>query len=249
MGNIKAIFINEVFKISKKKKITASLIFSLLTVIVVAVAEYFLNNFAGIRVMGSSEFSIMILTILSYSFFPLFTAFICIDMFAGEFADNTIKFTLTGPASRIKVFSGKVFAVAVFIMCNLIFVMFISVVVSLFMNSNTINIFKILISYIMAFLPIFIFSLVVILISNIARSTTSSFMLSIFVFLVFNGLGMAFPQIRSFLFTSSFDWYKLILGSYINFSKILRTFLILLGYGIMLFAAGYYLFEKRDIVG
>ena len=247
MQTIKAVFINEIFKISKKKKITAALIFSVLSVIVAAIVEYSLNNFAGIRVMGSSEFSIMILTILSYSLFPLFTAFICIDMFAGEFADHTIKFTLTGPASRVKVFWGKILAIAAFIICNLIFVMILSVVASLFINSNITNLFKILISYIMAFLPIFIFALVVVLISNITRGTTSAFMLSIFVFLVFNGLNLVFPQIRSFLFTSSFDWYRLILGSYINYSKIFRIFLILLGYGIMLFAAGYSLFEKKDI--
>ena len=247
MQIIKAVFINEIFKISKKKKITAALIFSVLSVIVAAIVEYSLKNFAGIRVTGSSEFSIMILTILSYSLFPLFTTFICIDMFAGEIADHTIKFTLTGPASRDKVFLGKILAIGAFIICNLIFVMVLSVVASLFINSNIPNLLNILISYIMAFFPIFIFALVVVLISNITRGTTSAFMLSIFAFLVFNGLNLAFPQIRSFLFTSSFDWYRLILGSYINYSKIFRIFLILLGYGIMLFAAGYYLFEKKDI--
>lgn len=247
MQTIKAVYINEIFKISKKKKITAALIFSLLSVIAAAIAEYSLNNFAGIRVTGSSEFSIMILTILSYSLFPLFTAFICIDMFAGEFSDYTIKFTLTGPASRFKVFSGKILAISTFIICNLIFVMVLSVVASLFINSNAPNLMKIIISYIMTFLPIFILALAVVLISNITKGTTSAFMLSIFVFLIFNVLSLVFPQIRSFLFTSDFDWYRLILGSYINYSKILRIFMILFGYGIMLFAAGYYLFEKKDI--
>lgn len=234
-------------KFQKKKKITAALILSVLSVIVAAIVEYSLNNFAGIRVTGNSEFSIMILTVLSYSLFPLFAAFICIDMFAGEFADHTIKFTLTGPASRFKVFLGKILAISAFIICNLIIVMVLSVAISFFIGSNIPNFLKILISYIMVFLPIFIFALLVILISNITRGTTSAFMLSIFVFLVFNGLNLAFPQIRSFLFTSSLNWYRLILGSYINYSKIFRIFLILLGYGIMLFTAGYYLFEKKDI--
>lgn len=247
MEIFKAVYINEIFKISKKKKIIAALILSTLSVIVSAILVYSLDNFAGIRVTGSSEFSIMVLTILSYSIFPLFTTFICIDMFAGEFADHTIKFTLTGPASRIKVFWGKVFAVATFIIGNLVFVMILSVVASLFINRSMPNLLKILISYIMAFMPIFIFGLVVILISNIAKGTTSAFMLSIFMFLVFNGLSLVFPEINSFFFTSTFDWYRLILGSYINFSKILRMFLILFGYGIMLIAAGYYLFEKKDI--
>ncbi len=247
MQIIKSVFINEIFKISKKKKITAALIFSVLSVIIAAIVEYSLNNFAGIRVTGNSEFSILILTILIYSLFPLFTTFICVDMFAGEFAEHTIKFTLTGPASRSKVFWGKILAIAAFIIFNLIVVMIFSIVASLFLNNNLPNLLKILVSYIMAFLPIFIFALASVLISNITRGPTSAFMLSIFIFLVFIGLNLVFPQIRSFLFTSFFDWFRLILGNYINYSKILRIFFILLGYGIMLCAAGYYLFEKKDI--
>lgn len=247
MQTIKAVYINEMFKISKKKKIISSLIFSLLSVVVAAIVVYSLNNFAGVSVAESSEFSVMVLTVLSYSIFPLFTAFVCIDMFAGEFADHTIKFTLTGPASRLKVFLGKILAVATFICSNLILVAVFSFLLSIFIKGEMSSPIRIILSYIMAFLPIFIYALTVVLISNITRGTTSAFMFSIFVFLVFIGLSVAFPQIKSFLFTSSFDWYKLILGSYINVGKIFRIFMILLGYGMMLFAAGYYLFEKKDI--
>ena len=247
METLKAVYINELFKISKRKKITVGLIFSVLSVMVLAMMVYLVNNFAGIRVTGSSEFSIMVLTILSYTLFPLFTAFICIDMFAGEFSDHTIKFTLTGPASRMKVFFGKILAAATFLMGNLAFVMVLSLISSWFINKSIPNILKVLVSYIMAFMPIFIFALVVVLISNMARGTTSTFMLSIALFLLLNGLSVFLPQIQSFLFTSTFNWYRLILGSYINYSKIFRIFLILLGYGIMLSAAGYYFFEKKDI--
>jgi len=84
METLKAVYINEMFKISKKKKIAISLVFSLLSLIVGAIVVYYLNNFAGIRITGSSDFSIMVLTVLSYTLFPLFTAFICIDMFAAK---------------------------------------------------------------------------------------------------------------------------------------------------------------------
>lgn len=247
METLKSVYINEIVKISKKKKLTMAIIFSFLFVFSAAIGIYLLNNFAGIRVTGSSDFSIMVLTILSYSILPLLMTFLAIDMFAGEFADDTIKFTLTGPTSRFKVFLGKVLAVATFIIGKLFFVMIISVIASIFINQKIPNLLKIFTSYTMAFMPIFVFSLVVILIANIAKGTTSAFMFSIFIFLIANGLNLFFPQIKSFLFTSTFDWYRLILGSYINFSKILRVFLILLGYCIMLFTAGYYLFEKRDI--
>lgn len=247
MEPLKVVYINELFKISKKKKIKAALIFSILSVIVAAIAVYFLNNFAGIRITGSSDFSIMVLTVLSYTLFPLFTAFICIDMFAGEFADDTIKFTLTGPAPRFKVFSGKILAITGFIIVNLIFVMILSLIISIFINGNMTNVLKILLAYIMEFFPQLIFALTVVFISNITRGTTSAFMLSILIFLLFNGLGFIFPSYKSLFFTSAFDWYTLILGGYINFSKILRVFLILLGYGIMLYTASYYLFEKKEV--
>ena len=247
METLKAVYINEMFKISKKKKIAISLVFSLLSLIVGAIVVYYLNNFAGIRITGSSDFSIMVLTVLSYTLFPLFTAFICIDMFAGEFADSTIKLTLTGLALRFKVFLGKILAIATSIMANLIVVMILSLVVSIFIDGSVSNLVKIVLAYIMEFFPQLIFALVVVFLSNISKGTTSAFMLSILVFLVFNGLGMIFPNFKSFLFTSTFDWYTLILGGYINFSKILRVFLILLGYGIMLITASYYFFEKRDI--
>ena len=247
METIKAVYINEIFKISKKKKITAALLFSILSVIISVIAVYSLKTFAGVKVTGSSQFSTMLLTIFSNFILPLFTVFITIDMFVGEFADNTIKITLTGPASRMNVFLGKILAIATFIMGNLIFVMLLSIIASLFINRGISNLLIIFISYFMAFLPIFIFALVVVLISNIARGTTSTFMFSVFIFILFNGLSLVFPQIKSLLFTSTFDWYRLIFGSYINFGKILRVFLILLGYGTMLMAGSYYLFEKRDI--
>jgi len=247
MQPLKAVYINELFKISKKKKINAGLVLSVISVVAAAVAVYIINSFAGIRVTGSSEFSIMVLTVLSYTLFPLFTAFVSIDLFAGEFVDNTIRLILTRPASRFKIFLGKTLAIATFIIANLFFVMILTIIASLIINGFAINIPRIFLSYVMAFFPVFIFALVVVLVSNISKGATSAFMLSVFVFLLFNGLCLLLPAVKSFLFTSAIDWYRLILGSYINFSKIFRIFLVLLGYGIMLFGAGYYLFEKRDI--
>ncbi len=247
MELLKAAYINEIIKVLNKKKLAVMMMFSVLFVVGSTIGVYLLNNFSGIWVAGSSEFSIMVLTILIYSLFPLFTVFICVDMFAGEFADYTIKLTLTNPASRLKVFLSKVFALATLIIGNLYFVMIISIVASIIINKNIPNLLRIFTSYTMAFMPIFVFALVVILISNIAKGTTSAFMFSIFIFLLFNGLSLVLPQIRSFLFTSNFDWYRLVFGSYINFSKTFRVLLILLGYCIMLIAGSYYLFERKDI--
>lgn len=247
MNELSAAYINELYKISKKKKITVAVILSALAVILAGVIVFTVHNYSGIRITGYAEFPTLVLSVLSYTLIPLFTAFVCIDMFGGEFVEQTIKITLTGPASRFKIFTAKVLAAATFIAANLLFVMIISVVVSLFINGTSLNLFKIIISYISEFFPIFVFALMVILICNITKGTVSAFMVSILLFLLLNGLGLAFSAYKSFLYTSAFDWYRLFLGSYINYQKIFRVFIILCGYGIMLSGLASYLFDKKEI--
>ena len=247
MAELKAAYINEIYKISKKKKVIVASILSFLAVFIAAIIVYSLNNFAGIRLTGSSEFSILILSVLVYTLIPLFTIFVCVDMFGGEFAEGTIKSTLTRPVSRFYVFLAKVLAAGSFILAKLLFIMVLSIIFSIFLKSSSFNVLKVILAYIVEFAPIFVFALLVIVISNITKGTTGAFMLSVLVFLLFMGLGIVFPYYKSFLFTSAFDWYRLFLGSYINFSKIIRVFLILCGYSIMLFGIGYYLFEQKEI--
>ena len=247
MSTLKAAYINELYKISKKKKIVLATIFSIIAVLIGGAVVYSLNRYSGIRITGSSEFSLLILQVLSYTLIPLFTAFVCIDMFGVEFVEQTMKLTLTSPASRLTVFFAKILAIASFIMANLLFIMFLAVVTSFFINGTSYNLFKILVSYLLEFFPIFIFALAVVAISNFAKGPTIAFMFSVLLFIVFNGLGIVFPYLKSFLFTSAFDWYKLFLGSYVNLNKIIRVFAILSGYGIMLFGIGLYLFDKREL--
>lgn len=247
MPELKGAYINELYKISKRKKVVTSAVLSIFAVLAAAVIVYCINNFAGIRITGSSEFPILVLSVLIYTLLPLFTAFVCIDMVSGEFSDQTIKTTLTTPASRLCVYSAKVLAAGTFILASLLFIMVLSILASFFVGNISASIFRVLTAYIVSALPLFVFALLVMLIGNITRGTTSTFMLSILVFLVFLGLGMAFPNFKSFLFTSAIDWYRLFLGSYINYGKAARVFFILAGYAIVLFSSGYILFEKRDI--
>lgn len=247
MNRLSAAYINELYKISKKKKIAVAVILSALSVIIAGIAVYMVNTYSGIRVTGYREFPTLVLSVLSYTLIPLFTAFVCIDMFGGEFSEQTMKMTLTGPASRFRVFTAKVLAAATFIAANLLFVMAVSVIVSFFINGFTLNFYKTLLAYIAQFFPLFIFALMVILISCLAKGTVGAFMASVFLFLVLNGLGIAFPAYKSFLYTSAFDWYRLFLGAYFNYQKIFRVFIILCGYGIMLFGISNYLFDKKEV--
>lgn len=245
MSNLKAAYLNELYKISKKKKIIVAAILSIAAIIVAGLIVSSINNFMGIRMSGT--FSIMVLSVLNHTLIPLFTAFLCIDMFGGEFLDGTIKFTLTRPVTRLKVYVSKMLAVGTFILANLLFIMVLSFILSLFVKGGGTGILQIILAHIASFFPLFVFALLVMLISNIVRGTTGAFLLTILIYLVFFGLQIGFSGYQSFFFTSLFDWYNLFLGSYINWHKVFRVLLIFIGFGTMLFGAGYYLFERKQI--
>jgi ABC-2 type transport system permease protein len=102
-------------------------------------------------------------------------------------------------------------------------------------------------AYLVTFLPVFVFTLFVILLANIVRSGLTVFFLSVIGFIAFHFFSILFPQFASFIVTSMFDWYTLWISEKVNVFKIVRHFLILFGCGIMLFTAGFYLFDRKEL--
>lgn len=247
MDGFKAALNNELYKISKRKKIMMAAILSLIAVTIGVVGIWGINTQLGLRVAGSMEFSILILSVLSYTLIPVFSAFIAIDMFGGEFSANTMKLTLTRPATRFQVYLAKVCAAGIFILANLLFIMLLSIVLGLFISGMSGEIFRVMIAYIVAFLPLFVFTLFAVMLSNIMKGSLSAFMVSILVFIGFNVLGFLFSKYQSFFITSMFDWHTLFLSNYVNLQKIIREFIIMISCGIMFFTIGFILFDKREV--
>lgn len=250
MVGFKAAFINEAVKLLKKKKIMAAAILSILAVIIGQIAVTTIKHGLGLRVVGSVEFPIAVLSFIAYTLLPLFAIFVAIDMFNGESSSNTMKITLLRPVSRFGVFSAKVLNLAIFIAGNLLFIMVLSLIAGFIFNPSSaslVGIIKVIVSYGLTFFPIFVFALIVVLLSNLIQGGLAVFFLSILVFIGFNFLGIVFSSYSSFFITSMFDWYTLWISETINFFKIFRQILIMSGCGIMLFTTGYYLFDSKDI--
>ncbi|NOV02751.1 ABC transporter permease [Paenibacillus planticolens] len=250
MGGFNAAFRNESVKLLKKKKIMAAAILSVLAVIIGQLAVTTIKHGLGLRVVGSAEFPIVVLSFITYTLLPLFAIFVAIDMFNGESSSNTMKITLLRPVSRFGVFSAKVLNLALFIAGNLLFVMLLSLLVGFVFNPTSasfMGIVKVFLSYGLTFFPVFVFALIVVLLSNVIQGGLAVFFLSILVFIGFNFLGIVFSSYSSFFITSMFDWYTLWLSESINMFKIFRQILIMSGCGIMLFTTGYYLFDSKDI--
>lgn len=179
MSSLRAAYINEIYKLSKRKKLMVSCVLSVAAVLVAALIVGVANNFMGIRITGESEFSILVLSVLNYTLIPLFTIFICIDMVGGEFSNQTMKMVLTRPVSRIKVYLSKAMAAATFIIVNLLFIMVTSLIISLFIKGTLAGIGRIFIAYVASFFPLFVFALFTMIISTVFRGTGSAFFLSI----------------------------------------------------------------------
>ena len=250
MDGFRAAFQNELFKLVKRKKMNAAAILAILAVVIGQVAVSAVKHGFGLRLVGGTEFPLVVLSAFSYTLLPLFAAFVAIDMFNGEYSSNTMKLTLTRPVSRFGVFSAKVSAIALFIAVNLVFVMVLSLTAGLIFNptsSGWLGVARVFLSYAVTFVPVFVFILLVVLLANLVRGGLSVFFLSVLLFVAFTFLGILVPASSSFLVTSMFDWHTLWIAEKLSGFKIVRQGLIMGGFGVMLFTAGYMLFDRKDI--
>ncbi len=250
MEGFKAAFLNEIEKLAKRKKINAAAALAILAVVVGQVAVTAVQHGLGLRLAGGAEFPLVVLTAFSYTLLPLFATFVAIDLFNGEFTSNTMKITLTRPVSRLGVFSAKVAALALFVAANLLFVMLLSLTAGLLFNGASAGwagAARVVLAYAVTFLPVFAFALLVVALSNLIRGGLAVFFLSVLLFLAFLFAGIAFPNASSFLVTSMFDWHTMWISERVNGFKLFRQGLIMAGFGVMLFTAGYALFERKDL--
>jgi len=249
MAGFKATLINEIEKLYKKKKVLVAMVISLAFIVIGQVVMIGLRSGFGLRGVGSMEFPILVLSVVVNTILPLFTALVTIDSFSSEFSQNTMKISITRPVTRLKFFTAKLGAIVVFIIVNLLFVLIFSVIAGLIFNSNSFSlhgITRIIISYAVTLLPMIILALLIALFCNIIRSGIAVFFLSIIIFIGFKGLGIYYSQYSGLFFTSMVDWYSLWIMDTLPIAKLIREFMLMVSYGILLFTGGYYLFDKKD---
>ena len=247
MNNFMAAYIDELIKMSKKKKITAALILSISVIVVAAVLICTLSSFMGMNLTGRSEFSLTVLPVMVNAVIPLFIVFAAIDMFCSEYSAGTIKITLLNPVSRVKIYTAKLASLMTFAAAMLVFSMVASFIVGVLIRHTDFAVFKILASYAVSLFPLLVIAALASLIANITKGSGSSFMLCLIVYIAVKVFELLNPQLASFFFTSGMSIYVLLNAPLISFAKLMRMILIDLGFAVMLFAAGYALFENKEI--
>ncbi|HZK83934.1 MAG TPA: ABC transporter permease [Desulfosporosinus sp.] len=249
MAVFQAALINEIEKLYKKKKALVAIFLSLAVIVIGQLAIVGVRSGFGLRGAGSVEFPMLVLSVVVNTILPLFTALVAIDSFSGEYSQNSMRITLTRPVSRFKIFSAKITSIVLFILATLLLLLIFSMLAGFIFNTNSAtwdSLLRTVFSYIVSLFPMVVLALGIVLLANVFKSGISVFFVSILAFIVLKVLGVVFSQYSSLFMTTQLDWYNLFLVNSFPVGKIVRQFLLMLGSGIMLFTAGFYLFDKKE---
>ena len=129
----------------------------------------------------------------------------------------------------------------------LLFTMAVSFLTSVVIGHTQFKIIKIILSYVISIIPLAAFCTLAVAVANIAKGSGSSFMLCVVIFLVFKILEIFNPAYSSLFFTSGLNMYVLLNAPFIVFTKLIRLVIISVGYIVMLFSAGFMLFDRKEI--
>lgn len=249
MAVFQAALLNELEKLYKKKKVLVAVLLSLAVIVIGQLAIVGVRSGFGLRGTGSVEFPMLVLAVVVNTILPLFTALVAIDSFSGEYSQNSMRITLTRPVSRFKVFTAKITAITLFILGTLLLILVFSLVAGFIFNTNSAtfdSLGRIIFSYLVSLLPLTVLALGIVLLANIFKSGIAVFFVSILIFLACKVLGILFSQYSSLFLTTQLEWYNLFLVNSFPVIKIIRQFLLMLGAGVMLFTAGFYIFDKKE---
>lgn len=249
MAVFRAALVNEIEKLYKRRKVFVAVLLSLAMIVIGQLMIVVLRNGFGLRGAGSVEFPLLVLSVVINTILPLFAALVAIDSFSGEFTHNSMRITLTRPVSRFKLFTAKITAITLFVLAILVLLFLFSTLAGLFFNANsaTASAFvRAMLAYVASLFPLIVLVLGIVLLANIFHSGISVFFVSILVFLAFKVVGLVFLRYANLLPTTQLDWYNLWLVNTFPLGKILRQLLIMIGYAIIFFTAGFYLFDKKE---
>lgn len=247
MNGFKKAFRAELKKTAGRKKIKLALILCLLCVVLSAAVCALAGSFMGINMTGRAELSVTVLPVFTKFLIPLFTVFMCIDIFGGEYGSGTMKTTLLTGATRAEIYFAKAAVLGAFIVLMLGFSMVSSFIASVIVGKTEFNVLRVLFSYIISAVPLMSFAFMSMLVSNIFKGSGSSFMITVLLYIASWVIGTVFPFLSGMLVTSTFDVYVLLSQPILSFGKIIRLLTLSVGLGAVFAGVGEHIFERKEL--
>lgn len=249
MEAFKIALFNELEKVYRKKTAFVAVVLTLLSVIICQLGVYWMRVGWGILGASSVEFPLMMLSFSIGSILPLFTLLLISDMFCSENSNLSIKNALLRPVSRGKLYTAKITTAILFVVFILILFLVFSLLSSIIFNTESVDLedfFNLLLAYMVSIVPLTILILAIVFVANLFKKGVTVFFVCILAYLTMKTIMIVFSEYAGLFFLSYMDWYILFLGSEWPTMTIIRFFILMVGFGMMLFSAGFHMFDKKE---
>lgn len=231
---------------SRRKYIVFLIIEAVVCAIAVLIKSAVGKATDGVFTLSSVNASLTVMSLFLQILLPIVVMMAVCDLFATEYQDGTIKATLIRPVSRFKIYISKIFACLTVAAANIVVVVTFSNLLEAFVTGGVHGVGYAFAAYLIDIVPLFVVLLMAVLINQIGKSSTLAMFLCIIVYMVLWAVGVFIPHMSGLLFTGYMEWHKLWIGVIQPLSSILSKTGLLVGYGLIFFSAGYYLFLNRE---
>ncbi len=240
---------NEVFKLRKRKKYLVFLLLGSLICVASALRLVVANYITGgalspATVLGGLTNANLPFFLLV--FLPLMAIMAACDLFVGEQADHTIRFSLVRPVGKGKLFFSK--AAAVFTLCvlDLAVLYLVTALTQLLLRGGTRGLAHSFFACLLDLVPLAVLILFFCLVNQLVKGSSLTVLLCVVLYVGFLALGTYLPAFGGLLFTGYLRWHNLWIGVALPFLSLLSRIGLLAGYGLVFACCGYLLFDRKE---
>lgn len=240
---------NELFKLRKRKKYWVFLILgcaiSMASALRLLIANYLTDGMISRQailggLMNSNLFFVIVL------FLPLMAIMASCDLFVGEEADHTIRFSLMRPVRREKLFFSKVLAVFLLCVLDLAVIFVVTTLTQVILGGGGGGIASSFAACVLDLIPLAVLVLFFTLVNQVAKSSSLTVLLCVVLYLGLLALGTYMPSVGGLVFVGYMRWHNLWIGTTLPFLAMLTRIGLLAGYALVFACGGYLLFERKE---
>lgn len=240
---------NELFKLTKRKKYFVLLVLGCLVSVASALRVLIANYITGGGISRASILGGLMnanLFFVLLAFLPLIAIMASCDLFVGEQADHTIRFSLMRPIAKWKLYFSKITAVMLLCILDLAVLWGVTSVTQVVLGGGTSGLVSSVFACLLDIIPLIVLVLFFVLVNQVIKSTSLAVLLCVVLHIGFIVLGTYLPVAGGLLFSGYLQWHNLWIGTILPFGALLPRIGLLLGYGLVFGSAGYLLFERKE---
>lgn len=236
----------ELMKLIKRRKFKWLISLSVFFTLLILLGLFAFQQITGTNGVQTGQTMGWVLRQMMWFILPLFTAMIAVDLFGAENSNGAMKSTLLLPISRYKIYLSKAVVLAGVILAMLLSIYLVTLTVGalLFGVGNLgVGVFALLLDYIAAAMPLILLGVMVGLVSQLFKSSSTIMTFSVIGYIVMNLVGGFFGGLYLYIPTSYMQWYR-----YEAFSSMSTAMLMfMIAYIIMFITVGVFRFDKKQL--